>query len=160
MTQHYFSIALDLKEEWFKNAKEGNLDNMKNIYKIMKEKGLEEDIKDWRGSFDYTILMEATRRGRPNVVRWLLHELKFDVNEQQSHGFTGLYFTGLSNGFCLHVAALYNRMECARLLLDAGAQHLKNTSGQTPLDCAKTEEMQELLVSHFHFSLNCDYYFD
>jgi len=62
------------RSEWFEwNAKKGNLErkdlNMKIIYKIMKEKGFEVDINDWRdGTFygnyvpyaDITILMKAT----------------------------------------------------------------------------------------------------
>ena len=142
-------IASDLKEEWFKNEEEGNLDNMKNIYRIMKEKGIEEDIKDWRyfGDFGYsgnTILHEATRFGRTNILRWLLHELKFDVNEKNNFGNTAL-----------HTAAYLNQMECARLLLDAGSQHLKDLWGKTPLDDAKTKghtEMQRLIESHFQLS--------
>jgi len=38
----------DLKKEWFDNAQKGNLENMKYIEKIMKDKGMEEDMKEWR----------------------------------------------------------------------------------------------------------------
>ena len=144
MTQHYFSIALDLKYEWFDNAGKGNIDNMKYIYKLMKEKGMEEDIKQWRYHGDFTILQEATRKGSENVLRWLLHELNFDVNEQNRHGYTAL-----------HWAAIRNQMECARLLLDAGSLNLKNQRGITPLDWAKSQghtEMQRLIESHFQLS--------
>ena len=133
-----------MEEKWFENAREGYLDNMKNIYKIMKEKGNEEDIKDWRGYADRTILQEATISGRQNVLRWLLHELKFDVNDQDRYGNTAL-----------HYAAYNNQMECARLLLDAGSKHLKDRSGITPLDDAKRygyKEMQRLIESHFQLS--------
>ena len=114
---------------------------MKNIYKVIKEKGIEKDINQWRNSDDRTILMETTFMGKENILRWLLHELKFDVNEQNSFGDT-----------VLHVAALHNRMECARLLLDVGSQLLKNQYGRTPLDYAKEyghKEMQRLIESHF-----------
>ena len=108
----------------------------------MKEKGDEEDIKEWKDSFGDTVLMEVTRFGRENVLRWLLHELKVDYNEQDSYGNTEL-----------HCAAYYNRMECARLLLDVGSQHLKNRWGETPLYDAKElkndKDMTELLKSHF-----------
>jgi len=133
-----------LKNEWITSARIGNLEKMKNIYTIMKEKGNEEDIKDWRGSFDYTILLEATLSGSSNILRWLLHELKFDVNEQNKHGETAL-----------HLAATRNQMECARLLLDAGSLNLKNQRGITPLDWANSQghtEMQRLIESHFQLS--------
>ena len=135
-------IASDLKEEWFKNAREGNLDNMKYIYKIMKEKGIEEDIKEWRDAYDETILREATRWGRLKILKWLLHECISDVNEQNRIGSTAL-----------HNAIVNNKIECARLLLDLGSQNLKTRLGYTPLDLAKkvgTKEMQGLLKSYFH----------
>ena len=47
----------------------------------MKQKGVEEDIKKWRNSYDYTILMEASMSGHVNVLKWLIQELQFDVNE-------------------------------------------------------------------------------
>ena len=157
MTQHYFSIALDFRSEWFWNAKKGNFErkelNMKIIYKIMKEKGFEVDINDWRdGTFygnyvpyaDITILMEATLQGSPNVVSWLLHELKFDVNEQNRNDNTAL-----------HHATIHDQIECARLLLGVGSQHLKDRSGRTPLTIAQSrdhEEMQCLIESHFQLN--------
>ena len=125
------------------------------------------------GYADRTILQEATISGRQNVLRWLLHELKFDVNEQDSYGWTALHVAACDNqrwllhgcigvneqesdGWtALHVAACSNQMECARLLLDAGSQHLKNQSGRTPLDFAKThrqKEMQRLIISHFQLN--------
>ena len=114
----------------------------------MKEKGNEKDIEEWRylhgpnGRFDETILIEATSFGRLNILRWLLHELKFDVNEQNKNG-----------DIALHVAVSHNQMDCARLLLDVGSQHLKNRWGNTPLDYAKKnghKEMKSLIVTHFH----------
>ena len=110
----------------------------------MKEKGNEEDIKQWRTNSDYTILLEATLIGSSNILRWLLHELKFDVNEQNRIGITALHFT-----------AIFNQMERARLLLNAGSQLLKDKSGNTPLDYAKRcgyKEMQRLIESHFQLS--------
>ena len=154
-----------MEEKWFENAREGYLDNMKNIYKIMKEKGIEEYVKEWRDEREdegmdgweftsTTILIEATRHGRPNVVRWLLHELKVDVNEQNSHP---MYYPSpgepdfiQNSDTALHIAARNNQIECARLLLDAGSQHLENEIGSTPLEYAKhNEEMQDLIRSHF-----------
>ena len=142
MLRHYFSIALEFKEEWFDNARKGNLENMKYIHKIMKEQGIEKDIKYWRGFLNDTIFMRATNRGRQNVLRWLVHELEFDVNEQDVHGYTAL-----------HVAASNNQSECARLLLDVGSQHARNRLGKTTLDDAnrrRHREMINLLKSHFH----------
>ena len=142
MQQHYFLNALDLKKEWFKDAVEGNLDNMKHIYNIMEENGYEKDIKKWRAYGNCTTLMVATMYGRQNVVRWLLHEFQFDVNEKNCYGNTAL-----------HVAVIYNQMECAILLLDQGSRLLENKDFSTPLDHATSEgkkEMQNLLESHFH----------
>ena len=142
MWQRYFSISLDLKDQWFRMPMEENLENMKYIHKIMKEKGIEEDIKEWRDAYDETILREATRWGRPKILKWLLHECISDVNEQNRIGSTAL-----------HNAIVNNRIECARLLLDLGSQNLKTRLGYTPLDLAKkvgTKEMQSLLESHFH----------
>ena len=140
MLQHYFSVVLDLKERWFEKARKGKLEQMKFIYKIMKEKGVEEDIKKWRNSNDRTILMEASLSGNLNVLKWLIQELQFDVNKQNNYGWSALHF-----------AAIYNRIQCARFLLDIGSQHLRSyvsPSGKTPLDYAKEYgniEMQRLL---------------
>ena len=117
---------------------------MKNIYKVIKEKGIEKDINQWRNSDDRTILMETTFMGKENILRWLLHENKFDVNEQNSRGITAL-----------HYGTLFNETECARLLIDAGSQNLKDRRGKTPLDDAKRKkhkEMQRLIESHFQLS--------
>ena len=95
--------------------------------------GIKEDIKDWRGSYDFTILMEATLFRRENILRWSLHELKFDVNEQNGLGKTAL-----------HYAVAYNEMQCARLLLDVGSQHLKDRYGSTPLEYAKSYGHKEM----------------
>ena len=113
---------------------------MKYIYKILKEIGTEEDINEWR-YYGVTVLMLATMNGRPNVLKWLIHELKSDVNEQNIYG-----------GSALHLATSNNQMECARVLLDLGSQLLKNESGNTPLDCAivaENKQMKNLLESHF-----------
>ena len=91
---------------------------MKYICKIIKEKGFEEDIKHWRGFQDRTILMEPTLCVRPNVLRWLLQEFQFDVNEQDSRGDTALHYAA-----CYFQSA--GRIECARLLLDQGSLLLK-----------------------------------
>jgi len=74
----------------------------------------------------------------------LLHELIFDVNEQNRNGNTAL-----------HYATIDNQMECARLLLGVGLQHLKDRSGRTPLAIAQSrdhEEMECLIESHFQLN--------
>ena len=113
---------------------------MKYIYKILKEIGTEEAIKEWR-YYGVTVLMLAAMNGRPNVLKWLIHELKSDVNEQNIYG-----------GSALHLATRNNQMECASVLLDLGSQLLKNEYGKTPLDCAidaENKQMKNLLESHF-----------
>ena len=138
----------------------------------MKEKGIEKDIKEFKSKFgnedvifysglkwsrlsefnpwwrhsNRTILMEASEFGRLDVLKWVLHKLQFDVNEQNSNGDTAL-----------HWAAHHNQMECARLLLDVGSQQLKNQWDNTPFDDAKSRghrEMQNLLESHLFISKN------
>ena len=119
----------------------------------MKEQGTDEYIKQLTDDGGYTTLLAATDAGNENVLRWLLHEIKIDVNEQNSFGITAL-----------HVAVYRRQMECARLLLDAGALQLKDRVGDTPLDCANIlgkrdiakrfnyKEMQVLIESHFQLS--------
>ena len=162
----------------------GKLENMKYIYKIMKEKRIETDIKEWRYDIENsTILMVAVKSLRPNVLRWLLHDFQFDVNEKDFLGRTALHEAAfncrLENDWCSGLyrfvcdkstvlvvdqstarqnVLIHNQMECAKLLLDAGALHLKAPStpfshGGTPLDDSKRhgyKELQELLESHFH----------
>ena len=118
----------------------------------MKEKGLEANIEQWiiyyynlNSYAACKILMEATTLGKENFLRWLLHESKYDVNEQSINGMTAL-----------DCAVLDNQMECARWLLDVGSQNLKNRASKTPLDYAKRygrTEIANLLESHFHSSL-------
>ena len=39
--KHYFQFALDLKKVWLNNATEGNLKEIKYIYKVIKENGID-----------------------------------------------------------------------------------------------------------------------
>ena len=70
---------------------------MKCIYKILIENGNEEDIKEWRGPYHRTILMETTRLGRQNIIKWLLQEFQFDVNAQSINGSTALHIAAYHN---------------------------------------------------------------
>ena len=88
----------------------------------MKEKGIEKDIKLWRDSDNYTILMVASWNGRLNILKWLLQEVKCDVNEQNSYFQTAL-----------HCAARNNQMECARLLLKQGSNLYNFNLATSPL---------------------------
>ena len=109
----------------------------------MKERGGEGLIKAWRsGHYDDTVSMKATMRGRTNTLKWLIEELKVDVNEQNSVGQTAL-----------HVAAFRNQMECAQIILERDPQFLKDRWNDTPLDDAKKtkhKHIEKLLESHFH----------
>ena len=116
---------------------------MRRIYQITKEKGIEDDINRWRDSGDDTIIMCATTSGRPNVIKLLIEELQFDVNEKNCAGYTAL-----------HVAAFHSNIDCARVLVDLGSQHLEDLWDNTPLDYARRnglEEISKLLKSHYHF---------
>ena len=132
-----------MKKAWFTNAGHGDLENMKLIYEIIKERGVEGSIKAWRsGDFDNTVSMKATMEGRTNILRWLIQELKVDINEQNNVGQTAL-----------HVAAYKNQLDCAQIILERDPQFLKDLWNDTPLDDAKKTKhkyIEELLESHFH----------
>ena len=88
----------------------------------MKEKRIEKDIKRWRDSENYTILMVASWNGRLNILKWLLEEVKFDVNERNSYFQTAF-----------HCAAYNKQVECARLLLKHGATLYNFNLAMVPL---------------------------
>ena len=133
--------------------------------------------------------MVAAKSLKPNVLRWLLHDFQFDVNEKDFLGQTALHEAAFNctlqyercrvlfqkrfkseseQRFVFDIdqstarqnALIHNQMECAKLLLDAGALHLKAPStpfshGGTPLDDAKRlgfKEMQVLIESHFQLA--------
>ena len=97
-------------------------------YRLYCEFSSEEDMKEWRSNFDFamsdeTILMRATRFGSQNVLRWLLQELKFDVNEQNCDGDTAL-----------HYAADKGNKVLVEALLSWGAEvDRQDLEGRTPL---------------------------
>ena len=126
----------------WQNAVKEKLADMKRIYKNIKEKEVDKDIAEWSGLPHRTLLMEASCCGRPDILRWLIYDLEYDVNELDKDGNTALHF-----------ATLFDKMECARFLLAQGSQQLKNRSGIAPLDYAKSggnEELQKLLEAHLH----------
>ena len=128
--------------KWYENARTGNLEGMKAIYKIMKNKEKEEDIKKWRDPFGVTELMKTTFWENVEIVEWLLDEVKVDVNERDGEGWSAL-----------HYAARFYNISCARVLLKHHAANLKNNSGLTPLDWAKRtghEELENLIKIHFN----------
>ena len=74
--------------------------------------------------------------------QWLIEDARVDVNAKNNIGSTAL-----------HEAAYYNDIEIAKLLLKNNAQHVKNQSGETPLDLAKKRGCKELAnILEFHFS--------
>lgn len=122
---------------------------MKEIYEIIKKKGMEEDIKKWRDSNDLTVLMKATSHGKNEVVEWLLEIVQVDVNEQGSTGF----YAGWS---ALHLAAFCDQISCAHILLRYQAAYFVSRSNYTPFYLAEENghiEIKYLLESHFN--LNC-----
>jgi ankyrin repeat protein len=71
-----------------------------------------------------------------NLAELLQHQL--DISKADCYGNTAL-----------HLAALENRVECAKFLLERGASPLvKNVDKLTPIDCAFSARSQEL-VRHF-----------
>ena len=67
------------------------------------------------------------------------------VNVIDFFGRTALHRVALSNQ--TDVATLHNSPEVARLLVDKGADiKLKNYENKTPLDCARGDEVKNLLL--------------
>ena len=153
MVTKLFVIDLDLRTKWIVNAEEGMLEGMKEIYKTLKNRGREEEIKKWRYFYGDTVLIRAIFYGRVEIVEWLLEKVKVDVNDQ-----------GLIGRTALHVAALYNQIPCARALLGYNAALLEDRYGDTPLDHARSmveyKEMQNLLKSHFNNDNNNNYFYN
>lgn len=87
--------------------------------------------------FGRTALHRVALSNQTDVAKLLLQVgVDADVNKQNSLGETPL-----------HVAALHNSPEVARLLVDKGADiKLKNYENKTPLDCARGDEVKNLLL--------------
>ena len=92
--------------------------------------------KNVRNSFGDTALHVAMFQKNLTVVRLLL-DYGFDLNARVT-----------KNGFTpLHNAVAANNIGAARLLLQYGAnKNLRALNGQTPIDKARREEKQELIM--------------
>ena len=83
------------------------------------------------------------------------HEVVLDICQKYpsavTHRFPAMRILGPLLRFdltCLHIASVYDRVECCRVLLDRGADvEAKGNRGLTPLMYAKTREVVQLLLS-------------
>lgn len=92
--------------------------------------------------FDYYPLHDACNKGFDDIVK-IFVTLKCDVNRMTSDLHSPL-----------HIACMRGNIECARLLLDAGAyKEVRNNGGQTPLELGIYHGQTDL---YRLFSYYCD----
>ena len=96
-----------MKEKWLENAKDGNLKEMKEIYRRLRSKGLLQEVKNFKDYSGLNALMKATWKGHLNICQWLVREDLVDVNSKDKWGLNAL-----------HMAARYNQPEIAKFLLE------------------------------------------
>ena len=165
-------IILDSKEKWLRNSGEGNLKDMKEIYQQLKDKGLQQEVRNFKDS----ALMRATIHGHHDICQFLVREDLVDVNAKENGGFNALHYAASYNhpeiaklllgetsidvnaqtiggGTALHEAAYWNRSQVTRVLLKYKPRLLKDKWNDTALDTArkeKNEEIFQLLKRHYN----------
>ena len=100
-------IISDLKERWLRHAIGGNLKEMKEIYQQLKEKGWLQEVKNFKDSPEDNALMRARIFGHLDICQFLVRDDLVDVNAKNNGGLNAL-----------HCAAMNNRPEIARLVLE------------------------------------------
>uniref|UniRef100_A0A1I7Y075 ANK_REP_REGION domain-containing protein n=1 Tax=Steinernema glaseri TaxID=37863 RepID=A0A1I7Y075_9BILA len=84
-----------------------------------------------------TPLYWAAHGGHTAIVEYLLSKPNISISSQNKMGDTPL-----------HAASWKGHLECAKLLVEAGANvHTKNVEKQTPYDIATTAEVKALLLT-------------
>ena len=182
MSKYDFPAALailfnsDLKRRWLENAKEGNLQDMKEVYQQLQNNGLQKEVKNFKDSDGNTALMEAIVSGHLDICQWLVRENLVDVNSKDNGGWNALHVAArvdrpeiaqflfektsvdvneqsYGGRSALHIAALFNRIEVTRVLLEHEAILLMDDRGVTPLYDArkkKNKEIIQLLKRHYN----------
>lgn len=94
----------------------------------------------------------ASRYGQSKVLDALLTHFKKKNKSHYIDAFTNVDPTtnALTYHNALHMASLYNRKECIKILLQHGAKHLPNAMGQKPLMLASSKmnlECMKLLIT-------------
>ena len=169
-------INSDRQRRWLENAKEGNMQEMKEIYQQLQNDGFQKEVKNFKDSDGNTALMGAIVNGHLDICQWLVRENLVDVNSKDNGGWnalhvaaredrpeiaqflfekTSVYVNEQSNAgrTALHVAALFNRIEVTRVLLEHDAILVMDIRGETPLYDAikkKNKEIIQLLKRHYN----------
>ena len=162
-------INSDLKIKWLRDAEEGKLQDMKEIYQQLKNKGLQHEVKNFKDSSGFNALMCATGNGHLDICQLLVRDDLVDVNEKNKWGGNALHFAAMNNRpeiakflleetsidanaqtndgrTALHSAANLNYPEVARILLKYKPRLLKSKRGKTPLDVARRKGRKEIVL--------------
>jgi ankyrin repeat protein/Flp pilus assembly protein TadD len=111
----------DPKRAWFAAAKTGALLDMREAYAA--DSTL---LYERSGGIGHTAAHWVAARNHIDVLRWLVDDLKYDVD-----------FRNHCEATALHAAAGNGQLECVKFLLDAGADvHVRDEIGETPCDVA------------------------
>ena len=171
-------ILSDWKKKWLRNAEEGNLKDMKEIYQQLKDKGLQQEVGNFKDSSGINAFMWATIYGHLDICQFLLREDLVDVNSKDVDGSNALHDAASNNqpeiakwlleetsidvnaqtkdGWTgLHYAAWYKYLEVIKILLKCKPRLLKNKWNETALDVArrtifKEEEIIQNIKTHYN----------
>ena len=165
-----------MKERWLRNAKRGKLNELKEIYEELKNKGLQQEVKHFNDSSGRNALIWASWKGYLDICQFMLREDLVDVNSKNDYGHNALHYAANNNRpeivkllleetsidvnaqtnigrTALHFAAYHNYPEVTRNLLKYKPRLLKTKSGETPLDVARRigyKEFISLLETHYN----------
>ena len=117
-------------------ARNGNLD----IIKMLLSK--DPEAANIKGSEGYTPLIIAAKSGHYEICKYLVEDVKVDINSQDQNKKTAL-----------HWVAIQNDTKIAELLLKSGAKNLKDQQNKTPSYFVFENDnnvMNKMLKSHFN----------